>query len=228
MLSNPSGVPIAAHGGVRVTVAMAHASATQASARAGPPPTALRYYLKKSIRASIFDSTFKPGGRLNDSVPAREFNTSRIPVRGALAQLQEQGLVMRLERRSMVVITLSETAVQQVNAMRIILEAEAMKRGRASMTPAIIAELEDSLVPMDAREGPLADAAAFDRRFPAVIRRAAGNRYRKLHDVVAGGTADPQLALLAHLQMACFRTRQVLEPRHRARLILARQPRNNR
>ena len=52
-----------------------------------------------------------------------------------------------------------------------------MKLARAKMTPAILSELEDLLQQMDAWEGPLADAAALDRRFHAVIWHAAGNPY---------------------------------------------------
>ncbi len=198
-------------------------------------PSTLRNHIQRKIRERILDGTFKPGDRLNESHLAREFNSSRIPVREALSQLQEQGLVMSLERRGMFVIKLSETEVQQINSMRIILEAEAMKLARANMTPEIMAELQDLVAQMDAWEGPLADAAALDRRFHAVIWRAAGNPYlertldslttslfahktlehvtreirrwrlnhhRELLEVIAGGTTDPQMALLTHLRMA--------------------------
>jgi DNA-binding GntR family transcriptional regulator len=144
---------------------------------AAAAPTTLRSFIQKTVRVQILDGTYKPGDRLNESRLAREFNTSRIPVREALSQLQEQGLVMSLERRGMFVIKLSETEVQQINSMRIILEAEAMKLARANLTPAILAELEDLLQKMDAWDGPLADAAALDRHFHAVIWRAAGNPY---------------------------------------------------
>lgn len=214
---------------------MAHAFATRAQPDLEATPSTLRNHIQKTIRANILNGTYKPGDRLNESHLAREFNTSRIPVREALSQLQEQGLVMSHERRGMFVIELSETEVQQINSMRIVLEAEAMKLARANMTPAILAELQDLVAQMDAWEGPLADAAALDRRFHAVIWRAAGNPYiertldalttslfahktlehvtreirrwrlnhhRELLEVVSGGTADPQLALLTHLRMA--------------------------
>lgn len=156
---------------------MAQAASIGSASRTAATPTTLRNFIQKTVRAQILDGTYKPGDRLNESHLAREFNTSRIPVREALSQLQEQGLVMSLERRGMFVIKLSETEVQQINSMRIILEAEAMKLARANMTPAVLAELEDLLRQMDAWEGPLADAAALDRRFHAVIWRAAGNPY---------------------------------------------------
>lgn len=198
-------------------------------------PSTLRSHIQRTVRANILSGKYRPGDRLNESHLAREFNTSRIPVREALSQLQEQGLVMNLERRGMFVIKLSETEVQQINSLRIVLEAEAMRLARAHMTPTILAELTALVEEMDVWDGPLADAAALDRRFHAVIWRAAGNPYlermldslttslfahktlehvtreirrwrlnhhRELLEVVAGGTADPQLALLTHLRMA--------------------------
>jgi DNA-binding GntR family transcriptional regulator len=130
---------------------------------------------------------------------------------------------------------LSEEEVQQINSLRLVLEAEAIRLARAHMTPDVLAELTDLVERMEHWEGSLIDAAALDRRFHAVIWRAAGNPYlermldslttslfahkalehvsqeirrwrmhhhRALLEVVAGGEADPQLALLAHLRMA--------------------------
>ena len=198
-------------------------------------PSTLRTHIARVLRQQILSGRYKPGDRLNESQIAREFHTSRIPVREALSHLQEQGLVMNLERRGMFVIQLSETEVQQINSLRIVLEAEAMKLARAHMTPEIHGQLAALVDQMEHWEGPLAEAAALDRSFHQIIWRAAGNpwlermldqltvalfahktlehvsremrqwrlnHHRELLDVVAGGTADPRLALLTHLRMA--------------------------
>jgi DNA-binding GntR family transcriptional regulator len=120
---------------------------------------------------------YRPGDRLNESQIAREFNISRIPVREALSQLQEQGLVMNHERRGMFVMQLSEDEVQQINSIRLVLEAEAMRLARARMTPEILAELTDLVEQMEHWDGELIDAAALDQEFHAVIWRASGNPY---------------------------------------------------
>lgn len=140
-------------------------------------PSTLRSHILKILRSQILSGKYHPGDRLNESHIAREFNTSRIPVREALSQLQEQGLVMNLERRGMFVMKLSETEVQQINSLRIVLEAEAMRLARAHMTPESKAELTSLVEQMEAWEGPLAEAADLDRRFHAVIWRIAGNPY---------------------------------------------------
>lgn len=143
----------------------------------GAMPSTLRTHVTKALRDQILTGRYRPGERLNESQIAREFNISRIPVREALSQLQEQGLVMNHERRGMFVTLLSEDEVQQINSMRMVLEAEAMRLARARMTPAVLGELTDLVEQMDRWDGPLLEAAALDRRFHAVIWRAAGNPY---------------------------------------------------
>ncbi|WP_298197011.1 GntR family transcriptional regulator [Novosphingobium sp.] len=138
-------------------------------------PSTLRNHIARALRQQILEGRYKPGDRLNESQIAREFSTSRIPVREALSHLQEQGLVMNFERRGMFVIQLSETEVQQINSLRIVLEAEAMKLARSHMTPEIRAQLEELVEQMEHWEGPLAEAADLDRRFHQLIWHASGN-----------------------------------------------------
>ena len=198
-------------------------------------PSTLRNHLVRMLREQILGGRYRPGDRLNESQIAREFSISRIPVREALSHLQEQGLVMNHERRGMFVVQLTPDEVQQINSLRMVLEAEAMRLARARMTPEVLAELTDLVEQMERWDGPLLSAAALDRKFHAVIWRAAGNPYlertldslttslfahkalehvsneirrwrlnhhRALLDVVAGGDADPQMAMLTHLRMA--------------------------
>lgn len=140
-------------------------------------PSTLRSHVVKMLRAEILAGKYRPGDRLNESQIAREFNISRIPVREALSQLQEQGLVMNHERRGMFVMQLGADEVQQINSLRMVLETEAMLLARARMTPAILAELTALVDEMEKWDGPLLDAAELDRRFHAVIWRASGNPY---------------------------------------------------
>lgn len=129
------------------------------------------------LRAQILSGKYRPGERLNESQIARDFNISRIPVREALSQLQEQGLVMNHERRGMFVMQLTPDEVQQINSLRMVLETEALRLAQARMTPEILAELTDLVEQMEAWDGPLIEAAALDQKFHAVIWRAAGNPY---------------------------------------------------
>jgi DNA-binding GntR family transcriptional regulator len=148
-------------------------------------PSTLRTYLVSELKRQILEGAYEPGARLNESQIAREFDVSRVPVREALSQLQEQGLLVNRERRGMFVVQLTDDEVQQINSLRLVLEAEAMRLARHRMTPEIRAELSDLVSSMEAWDGPLLDAAALDRRFHAVIWAASGNPFleRTLHSL---------------------------------------------
>src|ERR1700748_2376513 len=98
------------------------------------PSTTLKGHLLTRLREGIINGKFRPGDRLNESKLARQYGVSRIPVRDALMQLQEQGLVMNHPRRGMFVNSLSEEDTQRINSLRIILEAEAIKLCRAQFS----------------------------------------------------------------------------------------------
>jgi DNA-binding GntR family transcriptional regulator len=142
----------------------------------GPPPT-LRAHVVKMLSAGILSGKYKPGDRLNESQIARELSISRIPVREALSQLQEQGLVQNRERRGMFVTNIGPEEVLQLSSLRTILETEALRLARARMTPEILAALEKLIAQMDAWNGTLLEAAGLDLEFHRTLWRAAGNPY---------------------------------------------------
>lgn len=142
----------------------------------GPPPT-LRAHVVKMLSAGILSGKYRPGDRLNESQIARELNISRIPVREALSQLQEQGLVQNRERRGMFVTNIGPEEVLQISSLRLILETEALRLAATHMTPQILSELEGLLVQMDTWDGTLLDAAALDLEFHRTLWKASGNPY---------------------------------------------------
>jgi DNA-binding GntR family transcriptional regulator len=143
----------------------------------GSAPLTLRARVVKMLSARILSCKYKPGDRLNESQIARELRISRIPVREALSQLQEQGLVQNRERRGMFVTNIGPEEVQQLSSLRIILETEALKLAQARMTPAILASLERLIAKMDTWDGTLLEAAALDLEFHRTLWAAAGNPY---------------------------------------------------
>jgi DNA-binding GntR family transcriptional regulator len=140
-------------------------------------PSTLRAHVVRMLRSDILSGKYRPGDRLNESQIARELNISRIPVREALSQLHEQGLVMNRERRGMFVTHLGDDEVQQINSLRIVLETEALLLARAHRTPEVLAELTGLVEQMEAWDGTLLDAAQLDLEFHRVIWRATGNPY---------------------------------------------------
>lgn len=140
-------------------------------------PTTLRAHVVKILSSGILSGKYKPGDRLNESQIARELNISRIPVREALSQLQEQGLVQNRERRGMFVTNIGQEEVQQIASLRFIMESEALRLAQKNMTPEILAGLDRLVHLMDSWDGTLLEAAALDLEFHRTLWRVAGNPY---------------------------------------------------
>ena len=149
---------------------------SQALQPGGPPPT-LRAHVVKMLSAGILSGKYKPGDRLNESQIARELSISRIPVREALSQLQEQGLVQNRQRRGMFVTNIGPDEVLQLSSLRVVLETEALRLALARMTPEVLASLEKLIARMDAWDGTILEAAGLDLEFHRVLWKAAGNPY---------------------------------------------------
>ena len=144
---------------------------------AATPPTTLRAHVVQRLREDILSGRYKPGDRLNESSIAREFQMSRIPVREALFELREVGLVMSRERRGMFVTSLSEEEIQQINAVRIILEAEAFRLAKNRITPRVATTLKTLVDKMESTSCGVSEAAALDLEFHRTIWGAADNEY---------------------------------------------------
>lgn len=140
-------------------------------------PSTLKLYLAQRLRDAILSGKYKPGERLNESMIAREFDISRIPVREALFQLQESGLVTNHKHRGVFVTILSEDDTQRINSVRMVLETEAMKLARARMTPEVAATLKALVDKMEVWSGEMAEAAELDLKFHRTIWEASGNPY---------------------------------------------------
>lgn len=142
-----------------------------------PSPT-LKSHVVSRLREAIIAGKYRPGERLNESKLARQFGVSRIPVREALMQLQEQGLVMNHPRRGMFVNSLSEEDTQKINSVRIVLESEAMKLCQARLTKEMDAHLASQVVRMENwHSGSDMDAASLDLEFHRTIWGYSGNPY---------------------------------------------------
>ncbi len=142
------------------------------------PSATLKTDLVARLREDIIGAKYRPGERLNESKLARQYGVSRIPVREALMQLQEQGLVMNHPRRGMFVNSLTEEDAQRINSLRIVLEAEALKLCRAQFTSEMDANLTRIVEKMEGWEkGSELDAATLDLEFHRAVWQHTGNPY---------------------------------------------------
>ena len=130
------------------------------------------------ISDAIFTGRMKPGERVNESQLARELEVSRAPIREALQQLQEQGLIINHPRRGMFVVHLQDEDLQKINSVRLILEAEALRLARANFTDAARAKLSQALDRMENAEGAAASVRVrLDAEFHKIIWSLTGNEF---------------------------------------------------
>lgn len=145
---------------------------------------------------AILSGRIKPGERLNESHLARDLRVSRAPIREALQQLQEQGLVVSVPRRGMFVVSLEPDDVQKINSIRVILEGEALRLARRHTTPQALEKLKQMVQELESLDGASPDQQTkADFEFHRAIWRLSGNHYleKTLHDLTA--------PLLAHAML---------------------------
>ena len=141
-------------------------------------PTTLKAHVYDLLRAAIISGKFRPGMRLNESKLAREFNISRIPIREALTQLRENGLVMSHERRGTFVTELTDEDVQRINSLRVVLESEALKLSQSRMTPKVAEKLTSLVHRMERGHASTEiDSASLDLEFHRTLWQTSGNPY---------------------------------------------------
>jgi len=126
----------------------------------------------------IISGKIPPGERLNESALSVQFKISRAPIREALQQLQEQGLVVNVPRRGMFVVSLEPEDVQKINSLRLVLESEALRILRISIEPQDAEKLLQILEKMDKTgPAPTNESVRLDMEFHRSIWSFTGNEY---------------------------------------------------
>ena len=132
------------------------------------------------LRTAIISGRFEAGERLIESALSAEFGTSRGPVREALRQLENEGLVMSFPYRGAVVLGVSDDEVQEVLIpIRLTLERYSFLRALEQMTEEDFAELGKQIWLMEqaARADDLARIVEADLRFHEIVIGASGQTH---------------------------------------------------
>jgi DNA-binding GntR family transcriptional regulator len=138
----------------------------------------LRENVAEVLINAVLSGKFKPGDRLNESELGRQLRVSRAPIREALHQLQEQGLVVNQPRRGMFVVSLSDEDVHKINALRLILESEALLLCRQHRTPQNERKLVQQIDRMERTGATSAlEAMRMDLAFHRTIWSQTGNEF---------------------------------------------------
>lgn len=126
----------------------------------------------------IFSGKIRPGERLNESQLSRQLQISRAPIREALQQLLEQGLVMNITRRGMFVVDLEPKDIEKIFSLRLILESEALKLAAQRAKASDLQKLSKLLARMEsAIPAPTSESVRIDVEFHRTIWSLSGNEY---------------------------------------------------
>jgi DNA-binding GntR family transcriptional regulator len=93
-----------------------------------------------ALREAIVEGTLHEGATLRQDHIAQMFNVSRIPVREALARLEEQGLVTTQRHKGAVVSTLSLEEIAELFEFRALIEAEVIRQAVLNIRDQTLAE----------------------------------------------------------------------------------------
>ena len=97
-------------------------------------PLNLRSQIEEEVREAILRGVFKPGERLPELLIANQLGVSRAPVREVLSALERDGLVVNIPRRGNFVIDFSETDIDEIYSLRLLLEIGALRRAISRFT----------------------------------------------------------------------------------------------
>lgn len=133
------------------------------------------------LREAIVRGSFRPGDRLSESMLATAFGVSRGPVREALSQLQQEGLVIIERHRGARVNRISREDIDELYELRLALERLAVKRAARLVTADELREMGSVVSDYgSAVEGAeVEEAVRLDMKFHDLIYRAA--RHTRLY-----------------------------------------------
>jgi DNA-binding GntR family transcriptional regulator len=154
-----------------------------------PPDTDLGYVNKRDlvaafIRESISREEFVRGQRLRQQQLAQQLGVSPTPIREALRLLESQGLVVYEPNKGVRVASISVKDVEEVYALRRILESYATMLAVANLTADELQRLETLQLEMEELKsaGKLRPLQKLNDEFHAILYNAANNR--RLHQMI--------------------------------------------
>src|SRR5215472_10338116 len=106
------------------------------------PRKSLTSAVADKIRDQIIRGEIQEGAQLRQDAIANQYHVSRIPVREALRQLEAEGLITIVPNRGAVVPALSPDDIEELFAIRALLEPEVLKRSIPYLTDEDFSEAE--------------------------------------------------------------------------------------
>lgn len=168
------------------------------------------------LRDAITSGNLQPGQKLTEAGIAEQLGTSRAPVREALRQLEQEGLVISYPYRGTEVLGVSQEEIEHVLVpVRVALEKYAFRKAMPRLEEADYQQLESVIASMEsaASAGDTASLADEDIRFHETIVELSQQRHclqiwRSIQPRVrayfqrdAGYYAEPSKVALQHREL---------------------------
>lgn len=132
-------------------------------------PVSVTEYLRAELERRIINGTLPPGAPVREEAIAREFGTSRSPIREAFKLLEGAGLLTQRPRRGVVVTEFSLRDIWEVYSLQKALYNLGLELAQPKLTDVNIAALGEVVAGMeDALASPTPDIARyqdFNRQF---------------------------------------------------------------
>lgn len=122
----------------------------------------LRQEVVDEIRQKILGGEFKPGDRMKENEIAELFGVSRGPVREALRQIEQEGLVRYERNVGCSVAAVTEQDIYEVCLLRATLEILAVRLNKGNFSAESLQQMRESLERMKALEDDLYQLAQED------------------------------------------------------------------
>lgn len=136
--------------------------------------------VRDQMRNMILTGEMPLGSKISEVELAERFKVSRGPIRESLRSLEHLGLVVREPRRSAYVVSLEESDVEELFALRDAIEVLAVRRSLELNQDAVVSALHAS--PPEPDETPVSDEerglrmVEADLRFHSIFYEAAKNQ----------------------------------------------------
>jgi DNA-binding GntR family transcriptional regulator len=130
-----------------------------------------------AVREAILQGVLSPGEQINQAQIAAKLGISRGPLREALRQLEEEGLVQSYPHKGTFVTEITPASIEEIYSIRRVLETFAVARMIEHPNPSVLRQLNDIVQEMRAASDAVdnTELNELDFLFHAAIVRGANH-----------------------------------------------------
>ncbi len=161
------------------------------------------------LKDKILSCAYAPGERLNEQKLCEEMgNISRTPMRDAIGRLEQEGLIIILPKKGLMVAEVKAEDIQHIYEVRLLVEPYTLRRYGALLSRAALEECRAHLL---SQEGEVSRAALCeaDDAFHALFISVLENPY--LRDTYANIAALNSRIRVLSDRRAAYRTEETLQ-----------------